>query len=96
VCDHLLSEQIQEHHGRVAFGALAAQTDGAAKEIAVRAAPLADEAFTTTGALVDRVREDRAPLLELLTEALQVRQARLVTQAERTLLMGARTIACAR
>jgi hypothetical protein len=33
------------------------------------------------------VRDDRAPLLEFLAEPMQVRQARLLTQAEGALLM---------
>ena len=64
--DHLLCEQIDQQHGCVAFRALTAQADGPAEHIAVWAAPLADEAFTATGALIDRVRDDRAPLLEFL------------------------------
>ena len=50
------------------------------KEIALWAAPLADEAFTATGALIDRVRDDRAATLELLTETLQIGQAGLVSE----------------
>ncbi|HEY3060466.1 MAG TPA: hypothetical protein VGL99_16020 [Chloroflexota bacterium] len=74
---------------------MAAQADGAAKEMAVWAASLADEAFTAARALVDGVRHDGATTLELLTEALLIGQAGLVAEAERALLMGARAIACA-
>ena len=87
--DHLLCEQIDQQHGCVAFRALTAQADGPAEHIAVWAAPLADEAFTATGALIDRVRADRAATLELLTETLQIGQAGLVSEAESTLLVGA-------
>jgi len=65
--DHLLCEQIDQQQGCLAFRAVTAQADGAAKEVALWAAPLADEAFTATGALIDRVRDDRAAKLELLT-----------------------------
>ena len=64
--NHLLSEQIEQQQGCVAFRAVTAQADGPAEQIALWAAPLADEAFTATGALIDRVRDDRAPLLEFL------------------------------
>jgi hypothetical protein len=64
--NHLLSEEIEQQEWRIAFGAVAAQPDGPAKEMALRATPLADETFTATGALVNRVRDDRAPLLEFL------------------------------
>ena len=64
--NHLLSEEIEQQEWRIAFGAVAAQPDGAAKEMALRATPLADETFTAAGALVNRVRDDRAPLLECL------------------------------
>jgi hypothetical protein len=87
--NHLLSDQIDQQHGCVAFRALTAQTDGAAEQIAVWAAPLADEAFTATVALVDSPRYHRAATLELLAKALQIGQARLMTQAEGALLMGA-------
>ena len=65
--DHLLSEQIDQQQGRVAFRAVTAQADGAAKEIAVWAAALADEALTAALAFVDGVRHDRAAALEFLT-----------------------------
>jgi len=64
--NHLLSEEIDQQQWRIAFGAMAAQADGPAKEMALRAAPLADEAFTAAGALIHRVRYDHAPLLEVL------------------------------
>ena len=87
--DHLLSEQIDEQHGRIAFGAVTTQADGAAKEVALWTATLADEALTTAWALEDRPRHQRAATLELLAEALQVGRAGLLTQAEGALLMGA-------
>ena len=93
--DHLLSEQIDQQQGRVAFRAVTAQTKGARKEAAVRAAALADEAFTAAGALVDSPRHHRAAALELLAEALQIGQAGLMTQAESLVLMGSRARACA-
>src|SRR5207248_1108174 len=40
--DHLLSEQIDQQQGYLAFRAVTAQADGVAKEIAVWAASLAD------------------------------------------------------
>jgi len=86
--DHLLSEQIDQQQGRIAFRAVTAQTDGASKETAVWAAALADEAFTAAGALVDSPRHHRTAALELLAEALQIGQAGLMTQAESLLLMG--------
>ena len=43
--DHLLSEEISDQEWYLAFRAVTAQTDGTAKEIALRAATLADEAF---------------------------------------------------
>jgi len=94
--NHLLSEQIDQQQRCVAFRALTAQADGAAKEIAVWAATLADEAFTATRALVDGVRHHHAATLEFPAQMLQVGLTALVTEAERALLMGARTIACAR
>ena len=94
--NHLLSEEIDQQKWRVAFGAVAAQADGSAKEIALRAAALTDETFTATGALIDCVRDDRAALLELLAEPMQVRRGRLLPQAEGALLMSARAIACPR
>ena len=87
--NHLLSEEIDQQEWRIAFGAVAAQPDGPAKEMALRATPLADEAFTAAGALVDRPRHHRAAALELLAKALQIGQAGLMTQAEGALLMGA-------
>jgi hypothetical protein len=70
-----------------------AQADSAAKEIAVWAATLADEAFTATRALVDGVRHHHTATLEFLAQMLQVGLAALVTEAERALLMGTRAIA---
>jgi len=64
--NHLLSEKIDQQEWRIAFGAVAAQPDGPAKEMALRATPLADEAFAAAGALIHRVRYDHAPLLEVL------------------------------
>ena len=64
--NHLLSEEIDQQEWRIAFGAGAAQPNGPAIEIALWAAPFADETFTATGALIDRVRDDRATLLEFL------------------------------
>jgi hypothetical protein len=61
--------------------------------MALWAATLADEAFTTTRALVHRLRRHCPATLELLAEALHVRQAGLVTQAEGFLLVGTRAIA---
>ena len=87
--DHLLSEQIDQQQGRIAFWAVTAQSDGARKETAVWAAALADEAFTAAGALVDSPRHHRTAALELLAKALQIGQAGLMTQAEGALLMGA-------
>ena len=86
--NHLLSEQIDQQQGCVAFGAVAAQADGATEEIALWAATLADEAFTTTRALVHRLRRHCPATLELLAEALQVGRAGAVTEAEGMLLMG--------
>ena len=64
--NHLLSEEIDQQEWRIAFGAVAAQPDGPAKEMALWATPLADATFTAAGALIHRVRYDRAPLLEFL------------------------------
>jgi hypothetical protein len=50
--NHLLSEQIDQQHGRIAFWAVTAQAHGAVKELAVSAAPLADEALSAGRALV--------------------------------------------
>ena len=94
--DHLLSEQIDQQQGCVAFRALTAQADGAVEQIAGWAATLADEAFTAALALVDGLSHDRAVALEVLAQALQVGQAGLMTQAERKLLVGTRAIAGAR
>jgi len=94
--NHLLSEQLEQQQGCVAFRALTSQANGAAEQIAVWAAALADEAFTTTWALVDGLRYDRASTLEFLAQALQVRWPGSVTQAESTLLMGTRAIPCTR
>ena len=65
--DHLLSEQIDQHHGRVAFRAVTAQADGAAEQIAGWAATLADEALAAALAFVDGVRHYCAAALEFLT-----------------------------
>jgi hypothetical protein len=92
---HLLSEQIDQQQGCVAVRAVTTQADGAAKQIAMWAVSFADEAFTAARAFVDGLRHHCVATLELLTEALQIGQAGLVTQAERTLLMGTRAIACA-
>ena len=91
--NHLLSEQIDQQQRCVAFRALTAQADSAAKEIAVWAAPLADESFIAPRALVDGVRHHHAATLEFLTQALQIRQLGLVTEAKRALLVGPRAIA---
>src|SRR4051794_13185805 len=87
--NHLLSEQIDQQQGCIAFRALTAQANGASKQTAVWAAALADEAFTAAGALVDSPRHHRAATLKVLAEPLQVGQAGLMTQAESALLMGA-------
>jgi hypothetical protein len=65
--NHLLSEQIDQQQGCVAFRAVTAQADGAAEQIALRAAPLADKALTTALAFVDGLGHQRAAALELLT-----------------------------
>jgi hypothetical protein len=64
--NHLLPDEIDQQEWGIAFGAVAAQPDGPAKELALRATPLADETFTAAGALINRVRDDRALLLEFL------------------------------
>ena len=94
--DHLLSEQIDQQQGCLALRAVTAQTHGTAKELAVWAAALTEVAFTATRALVQGVRHHGAPTLELLSEALQIGRAALMTQAEGLLLVGSRAIACAR
>jgi hypothetical protein len=64
--NHLLAEQIDQQQGCVAFRAMTAQSDDTSKEMAVWAAPLADEAFTAALAFVDGLRHDRAAALEVL------------------------------
>jgi hypothetical protein len=64
--NHLLSEQIDQQHGCVALRALTAQADGTAEQIAVWAATLANEVFTTVRAFVDGLRHHRAATLEVL------------------------------
>jgi hypothetical protein len=64
--NHLLSKQIDQQQGCVAFGALTAQADGPIKEMAIWAAALADEAFAAARALVDGLRRHRAATLEVL------------------------------
>jgi hypothetical protein len=64
--NHLLSEQIDQQQGCVAFRAVTAQTDGAGEQATLRAAALADEAFTAALALVDGLRHHRAAPLEVL------------------------------
>ena len=91
--DHLLSEQIDQQQGCVAFRAMTAQSEGTSKELAVWAATLADEAFTAALAFVDGLRHHRAAALEFLTQALQVGQASSVTETKRELLVGPRAIA---
>ncbi len=95
-CNHLLSEELDQQKWRVAFWALATQTDGTVKEAALGATPLTDETLTTIGAFVDRLCHDRSATLELLAKMPHVGQVRLLAEAERTLLVGARTIARAR
>jgi hypothetical protein len=70
----------------VAHSGLTAQADGAAKQIAVWAVTLADEAFTTIRAFVGGLRHHGAATLEFLAQALQVGQVCLVAEAKRTLL----------
>ena len=55
-CNHLLSEQIDQQHGCVAFRAMTAQANGAAEQIAIWAATLADTALPATRALVHGLR----------------------------------------
>ena len=87
--DHLLSEQIDQQQGCVAFRAVTTQAESPGKQIARRAAPLADQSFQATRALVDRLCDHRAALAELLAKALQVGPAGLVVaEAERPLLVG--------
>src|SRR5437870_4916126 len=85
--DHLLSQEIGDQEWCLAFRAVTAQTDGAAEEIALRAATLADEAFTTARAFVHRLRHDRAATLEFLAPALGVDQGGLVAESESALLV---------
>ena len=87
--NHLLSEQIDKQHRGVALWAVPTQTHGAAEKLAFWTAPLADKTLAATRALIDRVRDDGAPLLELLSEALQVGQAGVVAEAKSALLMRA-------
>jgi hypothetical protein len=94
-CNHLLSEEIDQQEWRVAFGAVATQTDGTAIEMALRATTLADEALTAVGAFVHGARHDRSATLELMAKLLQIGQLGAVTQAKRELLVGARAVACA-
>jgi hypothetical protein len=75
---------------------MTAQTYGAAEELAVWAATLADATLAATRAFVHGVRHDGALTLELLAEALQIGQVGLVTKAEGLLLVGARAVPCAR
>ena len=62
--NHLLSEQIDQQHGRVAVRAVTTQADGTSKKLAVWAATLADTALTATRTLVHRLRHQRAPTLQ--------------------------------
>lgn len=71
--NHLLSEQIDQQHGHVAFWTVTTQAYGSAKKLALWAATLADTALPTTRALVDRPRHHSAPPLELLAQLLQIR-----------------------
>ena len=64
--NHLLSEEIDQQEWRIAFGVVAAQPDGAAKEMALWATPLADATFTATRAFVHGLRHHRAATLEVL------------------------------
>jgi len=64
--NHLLSEQVDHEQGCVALRAVTAQADGASKEMALRAATLADETFATSGAFVDRSRHHPAATLKFL------------------------------
>ena len=61
--NHLLSEQIDQQQGCIAFRAVTAQANGASKEAAVWAAALADEALTAAGALVDSARHHGATIV---------------------------------
>jgi hypothetical protein len=93
---HLLSQHVDQQQGCIAFWAMATQTDSTAIQIAVRAATLPDATLTTAGALVDRLRDDGATSLELLTEALQIWRTSVVAETESVLLVGTRAIAGAR
>jgi hypothetical protein len=70
VRDHLLSEQIDQEQRGVAFWAVAAQADGAAKKATVWTTPLADETLAAARALVHRLGHHRAATLQLHTQAL--------------------------
>jgi hypothetical protein len=63
--NHLLSEEIDQQERGVALGAVATQTDGTCKELALGATALADEAFTAARAFVHGPRHDRSAALEL-------------------------------
>lgn len=92
---HLLSEEIDQQQRRVAFRAVSTQADRTAKEVAVGASALTDQPFAATRAFVHGVRDHHAVPLEFLAELLQIGRAGAMPQAEGTLLMGARAIACA-
>jgi hypothetical protein len=69
-CHHLLSDEVDQQEWRVALGAVAAQADGASKELAFGATALADEAFTAAKAFVHGLRRDRSATLELCSQLL--------------------------
>lgn len=92
--NHLLSEQIDQQNGCVAFWAVTAQVDGSVEQVAVRAATLADVALGATRALIDRVSRQCAAALQLLAHTLKIHVG-VLAEAEGALLMGTRTIACA-
>ena len=70
--DHPLSKQVVEKNWGVAFRTRPSHTQGAAKQVAVFTATLADEPLTAPAALVDGVSDQRFVALECLAHTRQI------------------------
>ena len=89
-----LIEQVGEQHWLVAVGAGAAEAEGSAKAVAVGATTLAKIPFSTRRALVEAVREQIGPSLELGHQHRGIRGREVdLTKAVSALLAGVRTVA---
>jgi hypothetical protein len=89
----LQPQQLAEQDGFVTTRAIASQTEGPAKEPALLATALTDRTFAARGALVEGVRNQRPPALEVSTDLTEVHVGKsLLAEPERTLFAGRATV----